>query len=101
MLRKKVESNEEELYALRSKFIEHGTQIPKSSEQIPKINEQSPELDYSVVTKKNIINIKNDLQNFKNEMRRSLSANESGIRERLSSMNRSIRHVQSRQTCQK
>ena len=54
----------------------------------------SPEMRGSALTKKNILNLKNDLKNFKNEMRRSLSANESGVRERLNSLGRSIRHMQ-------
>lgn len=59
-----------------------------------KIRGDSPNLHYSTVTKKNLVNLKNDLQNFKNEMRRSLSANESGVRERLNSIGRSIKHLQ-------
>ena len=94
-----MENNEKEIFELRNKLIEEN-QTGKPVNNIPK-RETSPDMHYSVVTKKNIINLKNDLQNFKNEMRRSLSVNESGVRERLNSMSRSIKHIQTKNSPQK
>jgi hypothetical protein len=94
-----VETNEKEIFELRNKLIEED-HIQKKTHKVPK-RECSPDMHYSVVTKKNIINLKNDLKNFKNEMRRSLSVNESGVRERLNSMSRSIKHIQTKNSPQK
>ena len=101
MLRKKVEANEREIFEMRNKLIERqaeeeergrGREKGKGKEKGNRCS-VSPDLKTSVVTKKNLVNLKNDLQNFKNEMRRSLSANESGVRERLNSISRSILHM--------
>lgn len=102
LLRKKVETNEKDLFELRSKLIERNMRGGAELEAVEKpAQPRPPDMDYSVATKKNLVRLKKDLQHFKNEMRRSLSANESGVQQRLESLNRSIRHVQSRQTCQK
>lgn len=103
LLRKKVESNEKEVFEIKNRLIESSNSETRTKFQInqSKINKnqsrirvESPGLHYSTVTKKNLINLQNDLQNFKNEMRHSLSANESGVRERLKSIGRSIKHLQ-------
>lgn len=89
LLRAKVEGNEREIFHIRNRLIETG-----ATKNTPLRSSVSPEMRGSALTKKNILNLKNDLKNFKNEMRRSLSANESGVRERLNSLGRSIRHMQ-------
>jgi rhamnose utilization protein RhaD (predicted bifunctional aldolase and dehydrogenase) len=101
LLRKKVETNEKEIFDLRNQLIEQDMRPEMSQNFIEKRRTVSPDMHTSVVTKKNIINLKNDLQNFKNEMRRSLSVNESGVRERFNSLSRSIKHIQTKNSPQK
>jgi hypothetical protein len=103
LLREKIETNEKDIFSIRNKLIEQkiclGEESPSGfqKKRPGKGNRSpSPDMHTSVITKKNLINIQNDLKNFKNEMRLSLSANESGVRERLNSLSRSIRHVQTR-----